>query len=206
MYSLNVLYEGVLSCNDVQQKTKSEQRHPLPGGTSLARSAMAYVTWGRGLPLVTHTRVPCEPINRDGSPRSQERNQEEPKRGTAAGAARESFTGSLCPTPPPSPHHHSSFSISHVRRFIRETRFSDWLLINRCDQQILAIIIIVMRKVTGKHLLCFFLLSITLSWAEDTRKDVRKTENDTGEVFVWFCFLTHVYVYYYYYYYNYQWT
>lgn len=42
-------------------------------------------------------------------------------------------------------------------------------------------LIIIMRKITGKHLLCLFLLSIPLSWAEDTKKDVRKTENDTGE-------------------------
>ncbi|XP_022610926.1 agouti-signaling protein-like [Seriola dumerili] len=36
-----------------------------------------------------------------------------------------------------------------------------------------------MRKITGKHLLCFFLLVFPLSWAEDTKKDVRKTDNDT---------------------------
>ncbi|KAG8014002.1 Sorting nexin-16 [Nibea albiflora] len=36
-----------------------------------------------------------------------------------------------------------------------------------------------MRKITGKHLLCFFLLAFPLSWAEDTKKDARKTENDT---------------------------
>lgn len=43
------------------------------------------------------------------------------------------------------------------------------------------LIIIIMRKVTGKHLLCFFLIAFTLSWAEDTKQDVRKIENDTGE-------------------------
>lgn len=43
------------------------------------------------------------------------------------------------------------------------------------------LIIIIMRKVTGKHLLCFFLIAFTLAWAEDTKQDVRKIENDTGE-------------------------
>ncbi|XP_059201376.1 agouti-signaling protein-like [Centropristis striata] len=36
-----------------------------------------------------------------------------------------------------------------------------------------------MRKITGRHLLCFLLLSFPLSWAEDIKKDVRRTENDT---------------------------
>ncbi|XP_029308664.1 agouti-signaling protein 2b [Cottoperca gobio] len=36
-----------------------------------------------------------------------------------------------------------------------------------------------MRKITVRHLLCLFLLAFPLSWAEDTKKDVRKTENDT---------------------------
>ncbi|XP_039878189.1 agouti-signaling protein 2b [Simochromis diagramma] len=36
-----------------------------------------------------------------------------------------------------------------------------------------------MRKITGKHLLCFFLLALPMSWAEDTKKDVRKRENVT---------------------------
>ncbi|KAI3375148.1 hypothetical protein L3Q82_021666, partial [Scortum barcoo] len=36
-----------------------------------------------------------------------------------------------------------------------------------------------MRKITGKHLLCLFLLAFPLSWAEDTKKDARGTENDT---------------------------
>ncbi|GLD51233.1 uncharacterized protein AKAME5_000431800 [Lates japonicus] len=39
--------------------------------------------------------------------------------------------------------------------------------------------LIIMRKITGKHLLCLFLLAFPLSWAEDTKKDVRKTENNT---------------------------
>lgn len=42
-------------------------------------------------------------------------------------------------------------------------------------------LIIIMRKITGKHLLCFFLLALPLSWAEDTKKDVRKRENVTGK-------------------------
>lgn len=46
---------------------------------------------------------------------------------------------------------------------------------------IILIIIIIMRKITGKHLLCVFLLAFPLSWAEDTKKNVRETENDTGE-------------------------
>lgn len=47
-----------------------------------------------------------------------------------------------------------------------------------CRQQL--IVIIIMRTVTGKHLLCILLLAVTLSWAE---KDVttEKTENDTGK-------------------------
>ncbi|XP_076732685.1 agouti-signaling protein 2b isoform X2 [Maylandia zebra] len=40
-------------------------------------------------------------------------------------------------------------------------------------------LIIIMRKITGKHLLCFFLLALPMSWAEDTKKDVRKRENVT---------------------------
>uniref|UniRef100_A0A3Q3WZ85 Agouti domain-containing protein n=1 Tax=Mola mola TaxID=94237 RepID=A0A3Q3WZ85_MOLML len=35
-------------------------------------------------------------------------------------------------------------------------------------------------RITGKHLLCLLLLAFTLSWAEDTKKDARKTENGTG--------------------------
>lgn len=42
-------------------------------------------------------------------------------------------------------------------------------------------LIIIMRKITGKHLLCFFLLALPMSWAEDTKKDVRKRENVTGK-------------------------
>ncbi|XP_047445618.1 agouti-signaling protein 2b [Mugil cephalus] len=34
-----------------------------------------------------------------------------------------------------------------------------------------------MTKITGKHLLCFFLLVIPLSWAEDKKKTGRKPEN-----------------------------
>ncbi|XP_072219898.1 agouti-signaling protein 2b [Leuresthes tenuis] len=34
-----------------------------------------------------------------------------------------------------------------------------------------------MGKITGGHLLCLLLLSFPLSWAEDTKKDARKTEN-----------------------------
>lgn len=133
MYSLNVLYKGILSCSHVHQKTKSEQRHfhrllerqqkeaPKRSRSSVARGNVACAAergalWrtslGGGAFLSSRTRVLCEPINRDGSPRGQERNQEEPKRRAAAGAARESFTGS-----PPC---HSSFSISHVGRFTLE--------------------------------------------------------------------------------------
>ncbi|XP_041805708.1 agouti-signaling protein 2b [Chelmon rostratus] len=36
-----------------------------------------------------------------------------------------------------------------------------------------------MRKITGKHLLFFLLLVFPLSWAEDAKKDVRKSENRT---------------------------
>ncbi|XP_035812897.1 agouti-signaling protein 2b [Amphiprion ocellaris] len=36
-----------------------------------------------------------------------------------------------------------------------------------------------MWKISGKHLLCFLLLVFPLSWAEDTKKDARKTENAT---------------------------
>lgn len=81
MYSLNVLYEGILSCSDVQQKTKSEQRHfhrllerqqkgapetsrhPLPGGTSLAqqteeRYGVRHLGRGAGrTPRHTHARA-----------------------------------------------------------------------------------------------------------------------------------------------------
>ncbi|KAG7227138.1 hypothetical protein INR49_013936 [Caranx melampygus] len=39
--------------------------------------------------------------------------------------------------------------------------------------------LIIMRKITGKHLMCLFLLVLPLSWAVDTKKGVRKTENDT---------------------------
>uniref|UniRef100_A0A3B5LC29 Agouti signaling protein, nonagouti homolog (mouse) 2b n=1 Tax=Xiphophorus couchianus TaxID=32473 RepID=A0A3B5LC29_9TELE len=34
-----------------------------------------------------------------------------------------------------------------------------------------------MRSSTGRHLLCLLLLFFPLSWAEDTKKDARKTEN-----------------------------
>ncbi|XP_062285394.1 agouti-signaling protein 2b [Scomber scombrus] len=37
----------------------------------------------------------------------------------------------------------------------------------------------IMKKITGKHLLCLFLLALPVSWAEDMKKDVRKTENNT---------------------------
>lgn len=47
---------------------------------------------------------------------------------------------------------------------------------------IVIFIVLVMGKVGGKHLLCFLLLSVALCWAEDSRKDVRKADNDTGEV------------------------
>ncbi|KAG7525527.1 agouti-signaling protein-like [Solea senegalensis] len=33
-------------------------------------------------------------------------------------------------------------------------------------------------KISGKHLLCFFLLSLPLSWAEDTKQNERNTENN----------------------------
>ncbi|XP_034470678.1 agouti-signaling protein 2b [Hippoglossus hippoglossus] len=36
-----------------------------------------------------------------------------------------------------------------------------------------------MRKIAGKHLLCFLLLVLPLSWAEDTKEDANKTENDS---------------------------
>ncbi|AWP04382.1 Agouti-related protein 2 [Scophthalmus maximus] len=36
-----------------------------------------------------------------------------------------------------------------------------------------------MRQITGKHLLCFFLLVFPLSWAEDTKRDGRRTQNDS---------------------------
>ncbi|XP_030015481.1 agouti-signaling protein 2b [Sphaeramia orbicularis] len=35
------------------------------------------------------------------------------------------------------------------------------------------------KNMRGKHLLCFLLLSFSLSWAENVRKDGRNTENDT---------------------------
>ncbi|XP_049453473.1 agouti-signaling protein 2b [Epinephelus fuscoguttatus] len=34
-------------------------------------------------------------------------------------------------------------------------------------------------KITGRHLLCLFLLVLPLSWAENMKKDVRKSDNDT---------------------------
>ncbi|XP_008281831.1 agouti-signaling protein 2b [Stegastes partitus] len=34
-----------------------------------------------------------------------------------------------------------------------------------------------MWKISAKHLLCLLLLAFPLSWAEDTKKDARKTEN-----------------------------
>uniref|UniRef100_A0A8C2XCY1 Agouti signaling protein, nonagouti homolog (mouse) 2b n=1 Tax=Cyclopterus lumpus TaxID=8103 RepID=A0A8C2XCY1_CYCLU len=34
-------------------------------------------------------------------------------------------------------------------------------------------------KVAGRHLLCFLLLAFPLSWAEDVRKNVKKSENNT---------------------------
>uniref|UniRef100_UPI0037E97020 agouti-signaling protein 2b n=1 Tax=Semicossyphus pulcher TaxID=241346 RepID=UPI0037E97020 len=37
-----------------------------------------------------------------------------------------------------------------------------------------------MRKITGKHLLCFLLLVFPLSWAETTKKDVTKADNHTA--------------------------
>ncbi|XP_054889354.1 agouti-signaling protein 2b [Poeciliopsis prolifica] len=36
-----------------------------------------------------------------------------------------------------------------------------------------------MRRTAARHLLCLLLLSVPLSWAEDTKKDARKTENVT---------------------------
>ncbi|XP_037537551.1 agouti-signaling protein 2b [Nematolebias whitei] len=35
------------------------------------------------------------------------------------------------------------------------------------------------RKMTSRHLLCFLLLFFQLSWAEDTKKHEKKTENMT---------------------------
>ncbi|XP_031710924.1 agouti-signaling protein 2b [Anarrhichthys ocellatus] len=35
-----------------------------------------------------------------------------------------------------------------------------------------------MRKVAGRHLLCFLLLAFPLSWAEDMKQDVKKSENN----------------------------
>ncbi|KAF3699109.1 Agouti-related protein Precursor [Channa argus] len=34
-----------------------------------------------------------------------------------------------------------------------------------------------MNKTTGKHLLCLLLLLVPVSWAEDTKRDVRKTDS-----------------------------
>lgn len=39
-----------------------------------------------------------------------------------------------------------------------------------------------MKKITGKHLMCLLLLVLPLSWAVDTKKRVRKTDNITGEL------------------------
>ncbi|KAJ4937161.1 hypothetical protein JOQ06_001742 [Pogonophryne albipinna] len=36
-----------------------------------------------------------------------------------------------------------------------------------------------MMMIPGTHLLCLFLLAFPLSWAEDTKKDVKKKDNDT---------------------------
>ncbi|XP_071764140.1 agouti-signaling protein 2b [Centroberyx gerrardi] len=36
-----------------------------------------------------------------------------------------------------------------------------------------------MWKMTGKHLLCICLLAIQLSWAEDTKEDASKDDNDS---------------------------
>ncbi|KAM3603929.1 uncharacterized protein V6R79_004160 [Siganus canaliculatus] len=41
------------------------------------------------------------------------------------------------------------------------------------------IIITIMRKVTAKHFSCLLLLVFPLSWAEDTKRDPRTTENET---------------------------
>lgn len=47
------------------------------------------------------------------------------------------------------------------------------------------------RKMTGKHVLCVLLLFITLSWAEDAKRDVRKSDNNTGNavLFYYYYFL-----------------
>ncbi|MED6233695.1 hypothetical protein ATANTOWER_015165 [Ataeniobius toweri] len=39
---------------------------------------------------------------------------------------------------------------------------------------------ITMTRTTGRHLLCLLVLFFPLSWAEDAKKDVRRTENVTG--------------------------
>ncbi|XP_029971137.1 agouti-signaling protein 2b [Salarias fasciatus] len=36
-----------------------------------------------------------------------------------------------------------------------------------------------MRKTAGRHLLCLVLLAAPLSWAEDTKRDERRSENGT---------------------------
>lgn len=40
-----------------------------------------------------------------------------------------------------------------------------------------------MRKMPGQHLLCLLLLFITLSWAEDAKKDASKSDNAGSAVF-----------------------
>ncbi|MEQ2221986.1 hypothetical protein ILYODFUR_021260 [Ilyodon furcidens] len=40
---------------------------------------------------------------------------------------------------------------------------------------------ITMTRTTGRHLLCLLVLFFPLSWAEDAKKDVRRTENVTGD-------------------------
>ncbi|TNN69897.1 Agouti-related protein [Liparis tanakae] len=39
------------------------------------------------------------------------------------------------------------------------------------------ILILIMRKVAGRHLLCLLLLAFPFSWAEDTRNNVKKSDN-----------------------------
>lgn len=135
----------------------------FPGGTSLAwRQVCSYVTRGRGFGPVTYGSLRGR-INRRTCSRP-ERKREEPLRSEARELNPWSFL----------------WSVTFTRQVAVFDTFS--LTVRSAARAITIAVVVMVGKVTGKHLLCLLLLSVALCWAEDSGKDARKADNDTGEV------------------------
>lgn len=140
------------------------------GNVTRVEAGFTYVTCGRGFDPVTYSS-PRGRINRRSRSQPQ-RNREEPKRReTRESLSWSVFFFQLL----------LLFFIAHSRDRRQCLICSHWPVWS-ADLVIIITVVIVMGKVTGKHLLCFLLLSVALCWAEDSTKDVRKADNDTGEV------------------------